>query len=365
MPGPYAYQTREGERRYYVKYRLPDHTQKTKRGFKRKKDAQDYLARVTIDLNDGNYVDPRAGLARVDMLAKTFLTGKKGAVKPKYYTDLESAWENHVKPKWGAREIGVIRRSEIQSWISQLSEHRSASVVQRAHTVLKGIFEMAVSDGLLRESPCKNIELPKKIRKPRTYLNEKQVLDLACASGEHATLILVLGFCGLRMGEARGLRVRCVDFVHGRLNVEKSVTRVNREYVESEPKTWEMRSVPVPAYVMAQLSEQCRGKGPDDLVFTGRGRDRYLGEYRKGAYGWYSRALASSGVPALTMHDLRHTAASIAIHSGANVKAVQRMLGHKTAAMTLDTYADLFDSDLDVVANQVNELILNASSKTR
>lgn len=52
----------------------------------------------------------------------------------------------------------------------------------------------------------------------------------------------------------------------------------------------------------------------------------------------------------MTIHDLRHTAASLAVSSGANVRAVQRMLGHASAAMTLDTYADLFDDDLDAVS---------------
>lgn len=59
----------------------------------------------------------------------------------------------------------------------------------------------------------------------------------------------------------------------------------------------------------------------------------------------------------LTVHDLRHTAASIAIHAGANAKAVQRMLGHASAAMTLDVYADLFDDDLDVVADAIDTAI--------
>ena len=58
----------------------------------------------------------------------------------------------------------------------------------------------------------------------------------------------------------------------------------------------------------------------------------------------------------MTAHDLRHTAASLAISAGANVKAVQRMLGHASAAMTLDVYADLFDSDLDAVAESVAKL---------
>ena len=56
-------------------------------------------------------------------------------------------------------------------------------------------------------------------------------------------------------------------------------------------------------------------------------------------------------------HDLRHTAASLAVHAGANVKALQRMLGHKNASMTLDVYADLFDSDLMDVARMLDAAV--------
>ncbi len=57
----------------------------------------------------------------------------------------------------------------------------------------------------------------------------------------------------------------------------------------------------------------------------------------------------------MTLHDLRHTAASMSISAGANVKAVQRMLGHASAAMTLDIYADLFDDDLNAVSDRLDE----------
>jgi integrase len=69
---------------------------------------------------------------------------------------------------------------------------------------------------------------------------------------------------------------------------------------------------------------------------------------------WFVRALDDAGLERMTIHDLRHTAASLAISSGANVKAVQRMLGHASAAMTLDVYADLFDDDLDSVSTSLN-----------
>ena len=59
----------------------------------------------------------------------------------------------------------------------------------------------------------------------------------------------------------------------------------------------------------------------------------------------------------MTPHDLRHTAASLAVAAGANVKAVQRMLGHASAAMTLDVYAGLFGDDLDAVATRLDEAV--------
>ena len=76
--------------------------------------------------------------------------------------------------------------------------------------------------------------------------------------------------------------------------------------------------------------------------------------------GWFVSAVrkaqtADSTFPRMTLHDLRHTAASLAISAGANVKAIQRMLGHASAAMTLDTYADLFDDDLDSVADALDD----------
>lgn len=65
--------------------------------------------------------------------------------------------------------------------------------------------------------------------------------------------------------------------------------------------------------------------------------------------------LVDPAVPRVTAHDLRHTAASLAIHAGANPLVVQRMLGH-ASAMTLDVYADLLESDLAVVAEKVGNL---------
>ncbi|MFE9652476.1 tyrosine-type recombinase/integrase [Micromonospora sp. NPDC006431] len=74
------------------------------------------------------------------------------------------------------------------------------------------------------------------------------------------------------------------------------------------------------------------------------------------------RAAESIGGTGLTPHELRHTAASLAVAKGANVKAVQRMLGHASAAMTLDMYADLFEDDLDQVADRLDRAAARAAA---
>ena len=77
----------------------------------------------------------------------------------------------------------------------------------------------------------------------------------------------------------------------------------------------------------------------------------------RGERTWFKTALVRAGLEPMTVHDLRHTAASLAVSAGANVKAVQRMLGHASAAMTLDVYADLFDDDLDAVADALDAAV--------
>ena len=78
--------------------------------------------------------------------------------------------------------------------------------------------------------------------------------------------------------------------------------------------------------------------------------------------GWFAKAVIDSGAPRLTPHDLRHTAASLAVSAGANVKAVQKMLGHASAAMTLDIHADLFDDDLEAVATALHDARLRENA---
>jgi integrase len=137
--------------------------------------------------------------------------------------------------------------------------------------------------------------------------------------------------------------------------IAESVTEVNGRAVFGTPKTHHRRSVPVPRFLIDPLKDRIAGRHRDELVFTSPGGGVLRNNnFRRRVF---DRAARGVGLAGLTPHELRHTAASLAVAEGANVKAVQRMLGHASAAMTLDVYADLFEDDLDQVADRLDRAV--------
>ncbi|WP_314453255.1 site-specific integrase [uncultured Microbacterium sp.] len=240
--------------------------------------------------------------------------------------------------------------------MAELTRDRSATTVLRAYGVLAALLDVAVKDKRISRNVARGVTLPRKVAKSKPYLTHRQVDALATASA-HPTLVTFLAYTGLRWGEATALRLRHVDTLRRRVAVEENAVMVGTVIHVGTPKTHETRSVPYPAFLALPMAQLCEGKSRDDLLF---GDGRLHMRLPNSRDGWFAAAVrraveADSEIPRVTPHDLRHTAASLAISSGANVKAVQRMLGHASASMTLDTYADLFDDDLDGVAVSLDE----------
>lgn len=345
------YDTASG-RRYRVRYRTPERRQTDKRGFKTKRDAELFLASVEVSKARGEFVRPEDARETIGSLGPTWLANQSH-LKPSSFRPLEIAWRLHVEPVWGSTRVSEMKHSAVQSWVTRMTSEKGATTVIRNYGVLAGILDVAVKDRRILSNPARDVNLPRKTRREHTYLSHEQVSALALASGERSTLVLVLAYCGLRWGEAIGLRVKDLDMLRRRINVTVNAVNVGGVIVVGTPKSHKRRSVPFPASLAIPLARRCEGKSSDELVFASRHgthEPRWHNEH-----GWFPSAVKTSGVPPLTPHDLRHTAASLAISAGANVKAVQRMLGHASAAMTLDVYADLFDDDLDPVAVRLDE----------
>ncbi|ORL35009.1 tyrosine-type recombinase/integrase [Prescottella equi] len=357
------YTTAKGTR-YRVRYRTPDGRQTDKRGFTTKKAADAYANTVEVSKLRGEYIDPALARTTVGQLGVEWLS-RQSHLKPSSYRPLEATWRLRVEPQWGHTQIGDLRTSAIQQWISDLGvatntrKKLGASVVIRTHQVLSGILEDAVRDRLIAANPAKGVKLPRKPKSRHTYLTHDQVNALAHAADEHKTLVLVLAYTGLRWGEVTGMRVRDLNLLRRRATVDENAVEVGKEIHVGTPKSHKRRTVPLPDFLLPHLARQCEGRGRDDLLFPGED-----GGYMKRPHtksGWCDKAVARAGVPRVTPHELRHTAASLAVSAGANVKAVQKMLGHASAAMTLDEYADLFDDDLEVVATALSAARTKAS----
>jgi integrase len=237
----------------------------------------------------------------------------------------------------------------VGAWIGELTQAGSRpSTVRQVHRVFSLIMDLAVRDGRLARNPAAGVRLPRAVRDEPRFLTSPELAALVQASGPGALAICVLAFTGIRFGELTALRVVRVDLVRRRLHIAESASEVGGRLVWSTTKNHQTRSVPVPPGLVPMLEEMTLGREPGDLLFTSpNGGPLRLGNWRTRVF---DPACAAAGIVGLTPHDLRHTAASLAIAAGANVKAVQRMLGHASAAMTLDVYAGLFGDDLDSVA---------------
>jgi integrase len=183
------------------------------------------------------------------------------------------------------------------------------------------------------------------------------VAQLITAAGPWGDLVAMLAYTGLRWGELAALRVRSVDLANRRLHIVESVSEIGGTLAWGTPKRGESRNVTFPAFLEAPLAQRAAGKRGGDLLFTsGQGLPLRNNNIRHRVFDPTLAALREQqpAFPIVTLHDLRHTAASLAVSAGANVKAVQRMLGHASAAMTLDVYADLFDEDLTAVSDALD-----------
>lgn len=318
------------------------------RHFARKVDAQNWLDVETGAKVDGTWSDPSKARVQFASVADTWATNPSWAASTRARN--EGILSRHVLPRWGSVKLAEVTHEDAQAWTNSLVKSGlAAGSVRKIAGVFSGVLASAVKSKRLRVNPADGIELPRQRLAPRRYLTAGQVEAVAEESDEFGDLVLVLAYTGLRIGEASALRVGHVNTLRRRLTIEESVTEVNGRLVWSAPKDHQRRSVPYPAFLDADIAERMVGKGPGDLLFTtDAGTPVRVRNMRR---DWFDLAARVAGVEGLTPHELRHTAASLAVSAGANVLALQRMLGHEKPSTTLDVYSDLFDEDLDAVAD--------------
>ncbi|WP_422742153.1 tyrosine-type recombinase/integrase [Mycobacterium sp. WMMD1722] len=338
---------------------VDDSGQEHTKAFGRKTDAQNWLNRQVSDQVTGTWTDPALSGVTFGTMAERWLS-TKATRSAKTVAGYRSLLDTVVLPRWRDVPLRDMRFDDLQVWITELSvggsvrfegKGLSASRVRQAHQLVGAVLKFAVKAKHLPANPADGVELPRLPETEQKYLTHDQLHRVAVASGRLRTLVLVLGYCGLRFGEAAALRVGDVDVAARRIRVRRSVTYVRKTgLVEGPTKNHTARTVPVPTFVARLLATEVADRPADALVFrSARSGDHLtLGQAR---YAFTKATAVVAGCDGTRLHDLRHTCASLAISSGANVKVVQRLLGHKTAVLTLDRYGHLFPDDLDAVAD--------------
>ena len=349
----------DGSVRWQVRWRTADGTQR-KRSFATKRDAAQHEASVTTALNRGDYVDTASARGvTVDQLQERWHAQISGHLKATTLVSREWTYRTHIQPKWGEVPINRVQPSDLKAWVAVLrKEGVGPATLAKVVLVLRQVLEVAVEDKQLASNPAAGLKAPAPDHVDKGYLTHTQLDRLADEVGEqYSTLVLFLGYCGLRWGEAAALRLADYDALRARVNVSRSVAEVKGKQVFSNPKTGERRSVPVPRFLVERLARECEGKTRDQLIFGGGDVPVRISTWRPRVF---NKAVArirevDPEFPArLTPHSLRHTAASLAVQAGASVLVVSRLLGHSRPSVTLDVYAGLWDNDLQAVAGALD-----------
>ncbi len=360
---------RNGHVEWRARYRTASGAERSK-AFKRKVDAERFLTTIEASQLNGTYIDPSLAKISVGEWTDRWLEGL-AHIKPSTRSRYEGIVRKHVQPVWGLVRLENVTHSDVQAWVTSLSRALSPSSVRKVHRVLSLVLDSAVRDGRLARNVATGVNLPRPSKPEHRYLSHEQVDQLAeemhrpSTISKHAPMservnptnrlvVYFLAYTGVRWGEMAALRVGRLDLDRRRAAIVESVTPVHgKGLVWGTPKTHQRREVPIARFLIPELEAHIKGKAPDDFVFSG---SRGAPVMRVSAFrASFEAAARAIGVPGLHPHELRHTAASLAIAAGADPKVIQKMLGHASASMTMDTYSHLFEDRLDEVSDAMDK----------
>lgn len=341
--------------RWQVRYKDPDGKHRAKT-FRRKVDGQAFLHEVETDIAAGSYIASERSAIDVPTWVQSHLDSRADiGVTTRNRT--QGIIKTHIKAQWMGVLLSEVEHADVASWVKKLlAGGQSVRSAKKIVNVLSASLDVAVRDRRLHNNPCQGMKFPKVTPKAKTYLSVSEVESLAgvAVDDRQKLIVYTLAYCGLRWGELAGLRVQDFDPLRARLAIEQTIVDDNGKMITKPPKDHEIRSVPVPRFLVDKIAAHVVGHGAGELIFTSpRGGPL---RNRNERIRWFDAAVASIGRPEVTPHGMRHTAASMAISAGASVLSVQRMLGHSSATVTLDVYSSLFEDDLDEVAARLDTM---------
>ena len=305
----------------------------------------------------------------VGTFLRRWLDIKKEGVRQRTWTRYEQIVRAHLLPNLDRIRLAQLTPQDVAECLRRVKVSGSAYMARGARDVLRTALNQALRWELVSRNVAVLTDPPRHRTREITPLTPRQAGTLLAAVAGHrleALITVALGL-GLRQGEALGLRwEEDVDLEAGQLSVRQTLVRAGREPRFEEPKTdRSRRTITMPGVVAAalrrhrtrQLEEQLAA-GPEwrqsGLVFTtpiGTPIDRGR------LHGTFKAILRSAGLPDIRYHDLRHTAATLLLVQGVDMRTIMATLGHSRISQTMDLYAHMMPTLRGHAAEQMDAIL--------
>jgi integrase len=253
-------------KRWLAVWTGPDGKEATK-AFHVKDTAKKYARRQEEDIERGEYIDPAAGKELLGALGRKWLRLRDvgGQSRVKY----ERIFRLHIEPAFGHRQAKAPRPSEVAEWLQALSKTHGQSVQEQALFILRGIFSLAVADGLRKDNPAKSDVVGKPRARDEAEAEEREVwsADRAWAvilahPEEYRAIPTASAGCGLRESEAFALAEEDFDFEAGKVRIGRQVVQVGKTWAFKLPKGGRAREVPLPSGVARAIQAHIEAHPP-------------------------------------------------------------------------------------------------------
>jgi integrase len=322
-----------------------------KRRFETKKDAQNFLYALAKEGEE----KPSDETYFSELYQHWYTTKAVPEFAPGWLKTVEGYWVSmsEALSKKRVHELNKEFLKVIE--LSLLASGNSKKTVRNKLGFILAVLNYAKEFGKIKSFPCEGYKLPKPPAAEIDFWESESASDFLRVMAEKYpvgsekryvySLYLTALNTGLRSGELWALRPSSIKFDRGVLRVSEQFNRVSREFTVLKGK--EPRSVPLNSVVASELQSLIKEKKIKlhDLIFTSQGtpmcHDNFLTRV-------FDKDLEMWKGPVITFHGLRHTAATLMLSSGANVKTVQKVLGHKDIQTTMK-YLHLLDSDVSAM----------------
>lgn len=371
----HAMKRKRGGTSWKVYYYDPDGRQRTKT-FRSRTRAYQFDADTKVGRREGGFIDPKKGKLSLREMYDRFLANPPKPLRPSTRAKYET-YAKHIvgDPERGrapdeiaSLPINAITPSRVRDFYARLADRgvRQGARLE-VHKLLRRVLQTAVLEERIARNPASGLAPPSEgTRGPEPYfMTHEQVLAIADEVPPHyRNFVLFLAYTGLRISEATALRVRHLNPRTRTITVEESSVEISGKKLTGPTKTRRKRAVRIPDFLFEELAPTLSAD-PNALVFPAP----QGGPIRQSIFRWRifqpaatrASVLRPDGTPP-RVHDLRHTAASLAIQAGAHPKVVQEMLGHSTITVTLDIYGHLMPGLHEEVVGRMGAEALQAQA---